>query len=528
MTRKELERMVQALTDRSLGEEDFLRLQDELRTSAESRAFFRRSMEVEVLLAETLRNSVAGSVARDGMERLLRQRRGKQLARTLVATAALLMVAAVVMALVIIGRPQPAALTGTPVPGTQWQVQGKDRSPEESGHKVEEGSTVHVISGTVRLELESGLLMLVRGPAEVAFPKLNRPVVHRGWLWIDSGASKDAVEVETPGLRVRDIGTRFGVRVRDDDSTEVHLVEGLLEIESKRRKQDSVKLEPAAKGHLFPDVGPSTEILLADDPFPALPELIATAPGYRTTVLSQGPVGYWRLDDGVGKDLANEVPKGVAGKRGNGVAPGKPGIGSGENQQGFPADNRSLYLTGDPLTSVLIDLDMPGGVSREEGGLTFWIRREADNRRGEILWLAGGSDSDAALNPRESIMHARLSEGGRLEFVIENGKFDIVLSSNFNVADGQWHHVSASWGPAAVELYVDGRRVERVDDFGKLQQAVIRGRYVRFGKPSADLAQSGNQPFIGWVDELAVWNRPLSQDEVAHQFRSARTRKDDR
>lgn len=528
MNRKDLERMVQALADRRLGEEDFARLQAELQANAESREFFRRSMEVEILLAETMCTSVAGSVARDGMERLLRQRRGKQLARTLIATAALLMVAAVTMALVIIGRPEPPSLTSTPVPGTEWRVRGKDPASKEDGHKVEEGSTIEVISGTVRMELESGLLMLVRGPAEVSFPKLDHPVLHRGWLWIDSGTSQDAVEVETPGLRVRDIGTRFGVRVRDDDQTEVHLVEGLLEIESKRRKQDSLKLEPEAGGRLFPDVGPSTEILLADDPFPALPELIATAPGYRTTVLSQGPVGYWRLDEEVGKNLANEVPKGVAGIRGNGVSPGKAGIDSSGRWHGFPPDNRSLYMTGDPLTSVLIDLDLPGGVSREEGGLTFWIRREAENLRGEILWLAGGSSSDSQLNPRESIMHTRLSEGGRLEFVIENGEFDIVLSSNFNVADGRWHHISANWGPAAVELYVDGRRVERVDDFGKLQEGVIRGRYVRFGKPSMDLAQAGDQSFVGWVDELAVWNRPLSPHEVAHQFRSARTRGDDR
>jgi hypothetical protein len=517
--------MVQALADRSLGEEDFARLQAELRANAESRAFFRRSMEMDILLAETLRNSVAGSVARHGMERLLRQRRGKQLARTLFATAALLMIAAVAMTLVIIGRPQPPALTGIPVPGTRWQVLGQDHSADEAGRQVEEGSTVSVISGTVRMELESGLLMLVRGPAEVAFPRLNRPVLRHGWLWIDSGASKDAVEVETPGLRVRDIGTRFGVRAREDGLTEVHLVEGLLEIESKGREQDAVTLEPVGKGHLFPGAGPSTEILLADDPFPALPELIATAAGYRTTVLSQGPVGYWRLDDEVGKELANEVPKGVAGKRGNGVVPGNPGIGRNEDRPGFPSDNRSLYLTGDPLASVLIDLDVPGGVSREEGAVSFWIRREAGDGREEVLWLAGGSASDSALNPTESIMHTRLSAGGRLEFAIENGKFDITLSSNFNVADGHWHHIAASWGPTAVELYVDGRRVERVDDFGELQQGVIRGRYVRFGKPSADLAKSGTSPFIGWADELAVWNRPLSREEVAHQFQSARVRK---
>ena len=87
--------------------------------------------------------------------------------------------------------------------------------------------------------------------------------------------------------------------------------------------------------------------------------------------------------------------------------------------------------------------------------------------------------------------------------------------------DDRWHHIAASWGPSAVDLYVDGRRVGRVDDFGSLKPGVMQGEYVRFGKPSSDLASEGKQPFIGWVDEIAIWNRPLGRAEIAQQFKAA-------
>ena len=59
MTRKELERMVQGLRDGTLSEMEFVRLEDELRANAGSRAFFRESMEVEMLLVEAMGQRIA-------------------------------------------------------------------------------------------------------------------------------------------------------------------------------------------------------------------------------------------------------------------------------------------------------------------------------------------------------------------------------------------------------------------------------------------------------------------------------------
>jgi len=524
MTNKELEQMAQALTDGTLSESEFDQLQDELRSNTDSRAFFRRSMEVEMLLIEAVGQHASFNNTIGHTKECLHRRRRRDFFRGLLATAAILTLVGIVMALMTIQQGDPPALISTAVPGTQWQVTDQEHSSEKNTRKVIEGSTVRVLSGSVKLEFESGMVMLIRGPAEATFPKLDRPVLHHGWLWVDSGGSASSIIMDTPHSRVRNIGTRFGVRVnKENDSTEIHLLDGRLEVISKHQERKPMTMEPTDKGISLSSSGPSSELPLAADPFPGLPELLKAAPDYRTTLLSQGPAGYWRFDDKQDEqELTNEIPQGTVGRRLINNSRLDPGIGKADGFHGFPADNQSVFLTGDRLESVLMNLDLPGGVSREEGGVSFWIRRAAGAGRGEILWLAGESAHDSMSSPRESLMHTRLSDTGRVEFFIENGDFDILLTSNFSVADDRWHHIATSWGPSAVELYVNGRRVARADDFGDLRQGIVHGRHVRFGKPSRDLELKGWAPFTGWVDELALWNRPLSSEEIDHQFQAAR------
>jgi hypothetical protein len=68
---------------------------------------------------------------------------------------------------------------------------------------------------------------------------------------------------------------------------------------------------------------------------------------------------------------------------------------------------------------------------------------------------------------------------------------------------------------------VDGQLAAIDEDSRSLQGGTFFGRYVRFGKPSSDLRLRDVQPFKGWVDELALWSRPLSPAEVKQQFQSA-------
>lgn len=443
--------------------------------------------------------------------------------RSVLAAAALVALAAAVAAL-IVSRPEPAGLMAMVAADTRWSIDGIAQQAAADPVRVGEGSTVDVLSGTVHLKLESGDQLLLQGPAHVSFPSIRRPVLQKGWLWIDAPGPDESFEVATAGLTIRDIGTRFGIRAVEAGPAEVHLLDGRVVVLSGDSGKLLADLDKAGQARAFTRDGKIEALPLAPDPFPALQKLLSRPANYRTTVLAQAPVGYWPLDDATASSLANEVAGSSAGFQGLAVRGGDPGPGPHDGFDGFPEAHGAMFLTGMPDRSALAGIDGIHGVRQSEGAVSFWIRRPAGQPpREEALWLAGTNDGQSKA-PSQSILNSRITAEGRLVFEIENGKTDVYLSSPRSVADGRWHHVAASWGPASVELYLDGRLVGRDVEPRVLDDGYLRGRFVRFGKPSND-QQGVIHGFTGWVDEIALWDRPLAPFEVACQIEAAKGRK---
>ena len=672
--------------------------------------------------------------------------------RSLLAAAALVVIGAIVAALVVVKSPEPGHLTTAATADARWMVDDLAQDPAASEWKVTAGSTVRVWSGTVKLRLDSGAAMVMQGPAKASFPELDKPVLNDGWLWIDSGKSGGSFEVETPNLLVRDIGTRFGVRVPEKGPAEVHVIEGKVEVLAKSTQKMIATLEPGERGLAITATGKPAGVALARDPFPGLVELLAAPASYPTTVRSQNPAGYWRMEEAAPGALDNEVPGGLVGRRhpqvrlgepgpgpesgfhgfgrgnpsallpassdaaplllgaspihtgvvmrdefdaphdytggiagtiwhgvvnaenavalnagtttaghlriaaadgkgwdaGSNNAPflymnvsgdfdarvqvpaqtagnysvgalmarlgapaanGKPGedymtvasnrFGSngidvqartlqdgaqndsiGSSHAAFPrhlrltrtgntfhafvsADGRSwqpvswggvrglpigIGLVRDDLAGLPLQVGLwqgsfttsghsadfdnfhiriapnpssqpashPGGtparVARKEGAVSFWLRRKPGGEGREILWAAGENMVDDAI-------HARLDADGRVEFFMENGRYDVLITSKESIADGKWHHLAASWSPSAVDLYLDGRRVGSDTEFRAMQRGILTE--LRFG---GGMAGSGTVPFSGWIDEIALWDRSLTPTEVSQQFHAAQGR----
>lgn len=724
------------------------------RSPAAQRAYLDYFEMAAILEAEATTHAEQGKLPVVGQARLpIRIFR-----RSVLAAAAVLILAAIVAALVMVKPPEPGHLTAAATADTKWMVDGEVQDPAVGEWTVAAGSTVQVWSGTVKLRLESGAAMVMQGPAQASFPELDKPVLKNGWLWIDSGDSDDPLEIDTPELLVRDIGTRFGVRVPEEGPAEVHLLEGAVEVFARSTGQKIATLKPEERGFAMTASGEMAGLVLARDPFPDLSDLLAAPANYPTTVRSQNPAGYWRMEDTTPGSLANEVPEGRVGHRPATVTMDEPGPGPGGGFHGFGEENHAARLPGAsaraplalsttpihtgvlfrdefkgagslhgttpdvatgnvkwlaasspsnfaangafsgggsgssrggsatlafaPVDGVIytldaslrgvtgnedwialgfahgqsaagnsssrfidgsvagrawmllkgtasgiptangsdenkaflgttgsnggiadgvafstftagshpdmdlrIVLDTTGGpgtwtatwyamrpaesrytmvrgaspllnesitavgfavagggisgaiesfslladrkpsaapfprpvgeavrVSRKEGAVSFWIRRETSGKPREILWAAGERKADDAI-------HAHLTADGRAGFFMENGRYDVMISSEKIVTDGQWHHLAASWNPSAVDLYVDGKRVARDTEFRGMQQGILPE--VRFGSGAAG---SGAAPFSGWVDEIALWDRALTPAEVVHQFRSARGR----
>jgi len=104
-----------------------------------------------------------------------------------------------------------------------------DSSTAEVGARIRQGDfTVH--SGLVELELFDGALIVVEGPARLNLLSANRVALEYGNLGAVAGPEAVGFEVETPAAKLVDRGTRFGVRVDKNGTTEMEVFSGKVDI----------------------------------------------------------------------------------------------------------------------------------------------------------------------------------------------------------------------------------------------------------------------------------------------------------
>ena len=73
-----------------------------------------------------------------------------------------------------------------------------------------------------------------------------------------------------------------------------------------------------------------------------------------------------------------------------------------------------------------------------------------------------------------------------------------------------WHHFAATWNESALTLYFDGRRVAEKANPERTDMRTVNRAVLRFG-----VGGNGRPAFGGVMDEIAIFKRSLSADEVA-------------
>lgn len=99
--------------------------------------------------------------------------------------------------------------------------------------------------------------------------------------------------------------------------------------------------------------------------------------------------------------------------------------------------------------------------------------------------------------------------GTDLEFVInpgDAGNRNNKSVSASNIFDNQWHHIAATRNHENIKLYVDGQLKDTTD-------GVIQSVHVE--SPLIIGAGMGDYVFSGTIDELAMWHRALTANEIS-------------
>jgi hypothetical protein len=214
---------------------------------------------------------------------------------------------------------------------------------------------------------------------------------------------------------------------------------------------------------------------------------------YSSAVMgTSGLVSYWRLGESSGT-----------------VACDSKGLASG-NLQGGVTLGRPGALTGDPDTAAGFDgstgsVSVPH-VSALNVGDRFSI--EAWVKRGTI----GGSANQVIASKQNGAWALMFNTSNKL--VLRRSNVADVASSTVTVADTTgWHHLVATKNGTTVKLYLDG-----ADMTGTVSNQTMADNTL----PLA-IGQSSSTAFLaGTIDEVALYNAPLSAVQVADHYRAGR------
>ena len=168
----------------------------------------------------------------------------------------------------------------------------------------------------------------------------------------------------------------------------------------------------------------------------------------------------------------------------------------------------SLSLSG----SNFYDVNSTSILQLSEFSVATWFKTSSDFNTDSFIVNKGGFGfEDAGLNMNYGL-YMTMDEQVRGGFETSAGTNYFVSSVN-KYNDGQWHYALVTNDGSFVRLYVDGSQIGSRSTSGASPDN-LGIQPVRIGANS----QSANSFFVGNADEIRIWNRALSSEEVANAY----------
>jgi hypothetical protein len=406
--------------------------------------------------------------------------------------------------------------------GTRWEM--ADGQVPAEGDILPRGR-LRIHEGRAILSMLSGVSVIVEGPAEIDLLSIDRIACNRGKLRARVPEGAEGFVVSGPGSAVVDLGTEFGVNIRPDGKSRGKVFEGEVEAavlgQSGVLRRSRVVREQSEAFEIDPDAGLIGPLRGPEDfvsPFrPALAPL-PLGPDYRDSVLSSRPTCYWRFESIAAGAIANEV----AGQPAL-LVTGPIGI------AGDDTGNRcAAFAAGQPDQRLVMDGSWKP--ERTPGyAVELWFLPEMIGHAA-LASLIAPKDTTHHLSLVELTSSHRLSlfPPATVRFLYRwptgRGGGEHTFSTDVYVPY-RWHHVVSQVAGDRMELYLNGalQTSQPIDRAGSTAACqLILGRLTTLAQ-SPDLHHTGyRRAFVGLMDEVALYDHPLSAGEIGARFRLAR------
>ncbi|MFC7337692.1 hypothetical protein ACFQY0_10930 [Haloferula chungangensis] len=230
------------LLDGELDEESARLLDKELRTNGESRRLYIQLSTLHSALEEQeSARSSTGRVPVVPVERLLESQRRRILSKALLATAAVLLLSAVVLWVKLVPASAPVASFRLAAESAYVLSHAEGEEAPE-GHVLDTGSRLQLTEGVLEASFKSGVKCVIKAPCELAVLADDRVSIPEGVAWFHVPPQGVGFTVELPHLTVTDLGTEFGVSAPAKGDNEVHVMTGRVRVLQRDATHGPVEL----------------------------------------------------------------------------------------------------------------------------------------------------------------------------------------------------------------------------------------------------------------------------------------------
>jgi RHS repeat-associated protein len=219
-------------------------------------------------------------------------------------------------------------------------------------------------------------------------------------------------------------------------------------------------------------------------------------PAYAATVLADGPVAYYRLDDSSGTAAADSS--------GGGQTGGYSGTYTLAQAGGLLNDgDKAVALSNSNGLVTAPDAFMPTGNNART--IEAWVKTTSTSTQG----VAGyGANSTRAL------FDLRLSATNQVGVV--SGSDDHYFTAGYSITNGVWHQVAATYDGTTLIVYVDGQSIGQTTFAGSLGTQ-SNGSGLVIGRDSWASADW----LTGNVDDVSVYAKTLTSSQIANHWAAA-------
>ncbi len=401
-----------------------------------------------------------------------------------------------------------------------WEMDG-GREPRE-GDIFPQGR-LRIRSGHLTLSMLSGVTILVEGPADVELLSMDRVYCHHGKLRVHAPEGAEGFLVSGPGSAVMDIGTEFGLNIQSNGKSRGKVFKGEVEAAVFGQEGNLRRSQFMNEGHNTFEIDPGTgqiETSTKPEDFVAPSVLrvpsLSLDPSYSSEILKANPWSYWRFESVTDGVVPNEISGGYP-LRSHG-------------QVRFVATsntNHSALFRGGEVDPYLV-MEGSWEPPRTPGyAIELWFLSDVIGHA-TLASLIAPKDSDHHLALLELTTRNRLTlfRPASVRFLHrwppERGGGDNVFSNECYVPY-QWHHLVAQVNKNMMEIFLDGNKVSS----SPLTQGTpstacqfLLGRLTTLTQ-SPHHHTGWRRCFTGQIDEVALYGRPLTSEEVRNHHRLA-------